>query len=247
MNDDKTKKMLREWGESIRFTEGSECEIREKILNSIKNKKSFAPPDCGQYILIPRRIFYATALAASLLIILLPLGVFMATKNMQTQNGAASAALQISADEIESLKIISSELDKLFSDSLLWASKINNDKLDIVTGNKKSLLNTSGKVVAQYIVMKKTRGSGEWKKIYSQDFILRPGEPVCADNGQNSLWIYPADSEVYAVDSQISLKTAEKTFEINFSGGQLAMTPLKIQTIKEDNSEYAVFQNIIKI
>ncbi len=251
-NENLTKK-LKDWNANIAPDKSRNAKIKEKIMKNldkpVKNMEfKFEDP----YFHIHKKVLYFAGIAASVCFAFLLGTQFNNPQEINPQmisnNSSPSKALfTLTDDEIRNLKKISSEIDNLFPEGVRMLSQVNDGDLQIDTNEKKAI-ESKEKVLLRYIVLKKDAEDGKWKKVHVSNVIASAGEPIEL-KGKNSghLWIYPADDNVYAIESNLQIHANGEIINLNYTGGQELRTPQNIKAITNGDTEYKVYQTLVRI
>lgn len=243
-------KLLKDWDANIAPDKISNAKIKKNIMNNLDKpvqhiEYRFEDP----YFHIHKKVLYIAGIAATICFAFL-LGTQFNKNGIKPYVNKILKADQLaslSTEEVMNLKKISAEIDNLFPEGVRMISQINDGDLQINTDDKKGLDNKE-KVLIRYIVLKKDVRENKWKKIHVSNVIASAGEPIEL-KGKNSgnIWIYPAGKDVYAVQSQLQLQANGKTINLDFNGGQQVQITQRIKTIQENNMEYRIYQEVVRI
>ena len=249
MKNEELRKILKDWDAHVAPDETMTKEIKQNIMKNLDRRRIFEFPR-SDYFYIPKKVAYIAGIAASVCIAFLTGMHFNKSSHSKSQFSGCppEQIVSLSQDEIRNLKKISSEIDLVFPEGVRMISQFNNDDIQIDTDPKRSIGTANDKVLIRYIVLKKELGQKHWSKIHVANVIANAGEPLEL-KGKDSgyVWIYPADKDVYAVQSQLKIHVDGQTIYSNYSGGQELRTPQRIKTIQENNTEYRIYQEIVKI
>jgi hypothetical protein len=243
MKTDKLGQILKKWDSETTLNPENRKKSISRIMDEISKTGIKQEPLHHKYFIIPKTLVFYSGIAAMLFISTLTYFYFAIPK----KHPEIQAIVSVSEKDISEIKKIYSEIKYLFPEGVSWISCENNQLSIKTNGSISETANENNKILIRHIVLKKENGN--WKKVLISDVVASLDDLIEFKNKQTQgyLWCHNAGNGVYAVDAKLKIETNGNTINIDYSGGQLAMTPLKIQTIKEDNSEYAVFQNIIKI
>lgn len=237
-------KILKDWDAKIAPDASRTEKIKQNIMQNLDRPRPIEYPR-SEYFYIPKKVAYAVAMAACVCIAFL-IGT-QVNKPQQKTNGALGL-VSLSQDEITNLKKISSEIEMLFPEGVKMISQVNDGDLQIDTDESKSLETSKDKVLVRYIVLKKADGDKKWQRVHVSNVITSPGEQLeLKGQDKGYVWIHQADKDVYAVQSQLQLQANGETINLDFAGGQQLQMPQRIKTIQENNMEYRIYQDVVKI
>lgn len=247
MKDKDLDKILKDWDANIAPDVGRTEKIKQNIMQNLDRPRPFEYPR-SEYFYIPKRVAYIAGIAAALCIAFLAGSQLNKPQAKENLVSPPEGMVSLSEDEIKNLKKISAEINRLFPEGVRMISQVNDGNLQIDTDDKKNIGNADGKVLIRYIVLKKNVGDNNWQRVHVSNVIASPGEPLelkGQDNGY--VWVYPADKDVYAIQSQLQFQANGETINLDFNGGQQLRIPQQIKTIRENNIEYRVYQEMVKI
>ena len=259
MKNEKLKKILKDWDANIAPDASRTEKIKQNIMQNLDRPQIMKFPR-SEYFYIPKKVAYIAGIAAGICITFLAgiqfnkAGTDRSSNSNQFVNRETQLAvpptgmLSLSQDEIQSLKKISSEINRLFPEGVKMITQINDEDIQIDTEEQKGLDKTNEKVLIRYIVLKKNEGDKAWKKIHVSNVIASPGEPLeLTGQDKGYVWLHKADNDVYAIQSKLQIKANGETINLDYNGGQQLRIPQRIKTIQENNTEYRVYQEVVRI
>ena len=253
MKNDNINKRLKDWDEEISLDKNRNPKIKAEIMKNLERPlQCDIFESCDPYFHIHKKVIYFSGIAAGLCFAFL-LGTQFSSNNVirkeivSTEVNHSAKFAQLSQEEIRNLKKISSEVDRLFPEGVRMISQENDGNLQIDTDERKGLDN-KGKVLLRYVVLKQVKGEKIWKNVYTSDVIANVGEPIeLKGKGTGHIWIYPADKDIYAVESSLKIKANGETISLDYAGGQEVRTPQNIKIIKNQDSTYKVYQTLVRM
>ncbi len=240
MKNEKLDETLKEWDKkTIRSNENCD-KIKENILSEIKamkidSKKAIHKSE--HHFIIHKKLVYLGSVAAIICF------VFITLFNANTAISPESETI-LSSQEIAELKAINNEMNILFPNGIDW---INNTNNDINVEPAKLANSNSSKIVIRHIVFKKN--GNKWDKITTSDIITSTNKEIALDDKKlkGYIWTCQADTNIYAIESQLSIQLENTILKINSSIGLKSEEPQSIKIINQNNSEYKVYQTIVQI
>ena len=244
MRNEDLKKILKNWDANVAPDASRTEKIKQNIMHNLDRPNSIEFPRT-EYFYIPKKLVYAVAMAACICI---AFTIGIKFNKPQKQNNTTLNLVSLSQDEIKNLKKISSEIDMLFPEGVKMISQVNNGDIQINTEPRQGVENSKNKVLIRYIVLKKAEGDTKWQRIHVSNLITSPGEPLEL-KGENKgyVWLYPADKNVYAIQSKLQIKANGETINLDYNGGQQLQISQCIKTIQENNMEYRIYQEVVRI
>ncbi len=251
MKHNKIDNLLREWGQNVTPASAGEQELKAKILSEIDRRNISLHGSRRKNIPLLRRP-QLYVVAASLAFIASASYLFIFHKVSQPQSAEQIPELHrlpsISQDEIEEIKIIKFELDKLFDQRVLWISK-SAGSLEIKVADSDVAKNNGSneKILLRHTLLKKD--SQGYQTIKHADIIASPNEQIlfAGDAANGFIWTYEAAPDVFATDGEFEFAANGRKIPVSYSCGQTTNTPLLINTVKDGNSEYYIYQTVLKI
>ncbi len=236
MKNEKLDLLLKEWDKKTVRSLGNKSQVKENVLKEIKNKPQLIL-NTDEHFIIHKKFVYWTSVAA--LFCIMSLVVFF--NNTSTSIDKSSV---LSSKDIANLKQINREMNALFPNGLDWVNSTNND-INIEPANNGTKNNS--KIVIRHIVFKKN--NGKWDKIITSDIITNSNKELVLNEKKikGYLWTCKADTNIYAVESQLTINTGTTILKIESSTGHKTETPQNIKILNDDKSEYRVYQTIVKI
>lgn len=247
MKDNNLDKLLKDWDANKVPDKSRNEKIKKNIMDNlekpVQNREyRFVDP----YFHIHKKVLYFAGVAATVCFAFLIGTQF--NKQSSVEKTDSNQMVLLSQDEIMKLKKISSEIDNLFPEGVKMISQTNNGDFQINTEKRQGLDDTNEKVLVRYIVMKKTVGENKWEQVHVSNVIANAGEPIeLKGKDSGHIWIYPADKNVYAVESNLKIKANGEIINLDYTGGQELRTPQTVKVIKNSNNEYKVFQTLVRI
>ncbi len=249
MRDNNLNKLLKDWDAEKVTNESRNEKIKQNIMENLdKPVQNIEFKFEDQYFHIHKKVLYFAGIAAAVCFAFLLGTQFNGNETVSNGNAPLNEVVLLSQEEIMNLKRISAEIDNLFPEGVRMISQINDGNLQIDTEDRQSLEINNEKVLVRYIVLKKDVGENKWEKVHVSNVIASAGEPIEL-KGKNSghIWIYPADNNVYAVESSLQINANGETINLDYAGGQELRTSQPVKTIKNADSEYKVYQTLVKI
>lgn len=268
MENEKLDKILKDWDANIAPDASRREKIKQNIMQNLDRPQTTEFPR-SEYFYIPKKVAYIAGIAAGICIAFLAgmqfnkaNSVHLSNSNQNITNKTQFAnktqlavqatppegMISLSQDEIKSLKKISSEINLLFPEGVRMITQVNDEDLQIDTEERKSLDDTKEKILIRYIVLKKNEIDNTWKKIHVSNVIASPGESLeLTGEDKGYVWLHKADNDVYAIQSQLQIKANGETINLDYNGGQQLRIPQRIKTIQENNMEYRVYQEVVRI
>jgi len=243
---------LKEWDADIATSASRKEDIKNKIMENLDKQVNYMEIlSSDPYFHIHKKVIYFAGIAACLCF------AFLLGTRFNKNETAAPVPLSknnfahittLSNSEIAKLKRIVSEIDYLFPEGVKSITQENCGDIKINTEKKQSLDNIMEKVLIRYIVLKRSSGEKKWKKVYVSNIVANPGEPIQLEGDcSGSLWIYPADQNIYAMQSDLKIRANGEFISLKYIGGQHLRTSRVVKDIKNPDAEYKVFQSIIRI
>jgi hypothetical protein len=249
MKNKNLDKMLKDWDANIAPDASPTEKIKQNIMQNLDRPQPIEYPQ-SEYFYIPKKVAYVVGIAASICIAFLVGSKFnqASTNEPHPVECPPAGMVSLSQDEIKQLKKISSEIELLFPEGVKMISQVNDGDIQINTDDKKGLNNSKCKVLVRYTVLKKAEGDNSWKQVHVSNVITSPGEPLeLKGKDKGYVWVYQADKDVYAVQSQLQLQANGETINLEYDGGQQLRIPQRIKTIHENNIEYRIYQDVVRI
>ena len=235
MNNEQVDLTLKEWDKKRTNFNQNRNKIMENVLSKIKDKEVIVFHS-GNHFIIHKKLVYFASCAAMLCV------GFIILFNIKNTNSPKSESI-LSKQDIAELKQISNEVNSLFPNGVDWINNMNND-INFKSAQVASL-NTS-KIIVRHIVFKKN--GNKWDKVTTSDIITSPNREIAIkdDKINGYLWTCQADKNIYAIESQLSIKIGSENLKIESSIGLKAENPKEIK-ILNNKSEYKIYQTIVKI
>jgi len=249
MKNEKLKKILKDWDANIAPDASRAEQIKQNIMQNLDRPQIIEFPR-SEYFYIPKKVAYIAGVAASVCIAFFTGMQFnkQVLKKPHVSMCPPDQMVSLSQEEIRNIKKISAEIDLLFPEGVRMISQINNGDIQIDTDPKKGISDSKDKVLIRYIVLKKEAGEQHWSKVHVSNVIANAGEPLeLKGRDKGYVWAYPADKDVYAIQSQIKINAGGQTIHLDYAGGQQLRMPQRIKTIQENNREYRIYQEVVKI
>jgi hypothetical protein len=246
------KQQLKEWDANIATSESRKEEIKKKIIENLDKPLIYDDYNSvDPYFHIHKKVIYFAGIAASLCFAFL-----LGTRFNKSENAAPVSLSKnnlahittLSSNEIAKLKRIVSEIDYLFPEGVKSITQENCGDIKINTEKKQGLDNIMEKILIRYIVLKRSSGEKKWKKVYVSNVVANPGEPIQLEGDcSGSLWIYPADRNIYAMQSDLKIRANGEFISLKYIGGQHLRTSQIVKDIKNPDTEYKVYQILMRI
>ena len=102
----------------------------------------------------------------------------------------------------------------------------------------------------RFLDTKKYTILGDTKEKYADvRIITSTNKEIALDDKKlkGYIWTCQADTNIYAIESQLSIQLENTILKINSSIGLKSEEPQSIKIINQNNSEYKVYQTIVQI
>ncbi len=234
MNDHELQRLLKDWDRQVVPPEDGRDRLQANLAREL------AAQPMPQTAPRPSRLIPVLAIAAGLCLAFL-VGFWVARHKTPESPTVAS----VSPETLAELRRITAEVDHLFPEGVRWIRQVNDGELQIDTSPPRSLATDDGKILMRYVVLKRDQPCAPWREVHTANLIAAPGEPIeLVGQESGHLWVYPADDNVFAVESQLVLIANGHTLRLEFQGGVIGGAPRQVKTVHADGSDYLVFQEI---
>ena len=253
MKNKNITKKLKDWDANIAIDKSDNENIKKKIMKNLDKPLNYSETHFSDpYFHIHKKVIYFAGIAAGLCFAFL-LGTQFSAKTIPIQTARKTTNLpsmtlaSLTPDELSALKRVAHEVDTLFPEGIRMITQSDDGNINIDTDPKKGL-DDKGRVIIRYVVLKRDIGEKKWKRIRVSDVITAGGEPIeLSGKDSGHLWVYPADKNIYTVESNLKIKANGETINLDYAGPQQLRIPQEVKTIRNQNSEYKVYQTLVRI
>lgn len=195
----------------------------------------------------PGRLLYLGLGAAAALLIVFGSRLVSNRHATEVGNGGESLAT-ISAGEMQGIRKLYGETERMFADQLRYISQSNGDigmGVETIPGGA---VEDARPVLARIVVVSRGPGESQWKRVWSSDVLLRGEElvevePNPGTDNRVALWVHTVSKGQVAVDTRLLLKipvVVSSSASVIQSQGESE----SIAAFLRDGTEYRVYQAV---
>ncbi len=199
---------LKDWGARTRPEPADRDALKSSIMDGVRQ----ARPEAPQPKPFPTRLIVQAAAAVILVGFGVVIGLRMqdpSTPNIKPDPGLAG----LSKADLDELRTVADELDRLFPEGLRWIAKSNGNVSFQPAEIRRVNESSDRRVLLVYNVLEQ-QTDGSWKRVARQDIITWSNEPVELEKSKSTLWCHVTDDKHVAINLDLQLDAAGESLRI---------------------------------